>query len=72
MGVTLDGRLIPGPASDQMAWGSLYELALRIAEEHGASIPAGARDVGRYDFYDRVTKSVDEISLSWKGKLPVH
>ncbi|MFG2886496.1 hypothetical protein ACGFYV_30045 [Streptomyces sp. NPDC048297] len=64
-----DSRVIPGPATDQMAWGEVYELALRIAEEHGATIPDTARDVGRYDFYNRVVKSADEITISWKGKI---
>jgi hypothetical protein len=67
--VVQEGRVIPGSASDQMAWGSLYELALQIAEEHGATIPATARDVGRYDFYSRVTESTDEIMLHWKERL---
>ncbi|WP_225825559.1 hypothetical protein [Streptomyces naphthomycinicus] len=62
-------RVIPGPASDQMAWGEVYELALRVAEEHGATIPQVARDVGRYDFTNRVHRSTDEITLSWKGKV---
>ena len=70
--MTSDGRVIPGPVSEQMAWGEVYELALRIAEEHGATVPDAARDVGRYDFYDRVTKSSDEIVLSWKGKIAPH
>lgn len=62
------GRVISGPVSEEMAWGEVYELALRIAELHGAVIPAVARDVGRYDFMNRVNKSTDEITLSWKEK----
>ncbi|MFJ6659734.1 hypothetical protein ACIQNG_25775 [Streptomyces sp. NPDC091377] len=67
--MTPDARVIPGPVSEQMAWGELYDLALRIAEEHGATIPGSARDVGRYDFLARVDRSADEITLHWNGKM---
>lgn len=67
--MTADSRIITDPASEQMAWGEVYELALRIAMEHGATVPDRARDVGRYEFYDRVSKSTDEITLSWKGRV---
>lgn len=62
--------MIPGPVSEEMAWGAVYELALEVAKRHGATVPDAARDVGRYDFMQEVTKSADGLRLEWNEPRP--
>ncbi len=54
--------------SDDMAWDRVYQLALRVAEEHGAQISEAARVVGEYNFLQRVRTSPDGVVLVWTGK----
>lgn len=61
-------RVIDGPMSDEMAWSRVYELAMTIAEEHGAVIPDSARQVGPYAFTQVITKSPEQIGLTWNGR----
>ncbi|MFE6404791.1 hypothetical protein [Streptomyces alboflavus] len=63
-----ESGVIKGPMSDQMAWASIYELALEVAERFGATVPAAARDVGRYEFHEVVLNVADGWRLAWNGK----
>ncbi|MEW2525759.1 MULTISPECIES: hypothetical protein [unclassified Streptomyces] len=54
--------------SDQMAWASLYELALSVAERLGATVPDAAREVGRYEFLEAVLNVDDGWRLDWNGR----
>ncbi len=60
--------VIKGPMSDQMAWASLYELALSVAERLGATVPDAAREVGRYEFLEAVLNVDDGWRLDWNGR----
>lgn len=62
------GRLITGPMTDQMAWSRIYELALQIAEQHGAVIPDNARVVGSYAFHQEINANISGLTLDWNGR----
>lgn len=57
-----------GAMSDDMAWDLVYQLALEVAGEHGATIPESARAVGVYNFLQRVRTSEHGFVLIWDHK----
>lgn len=63
-------KLIAGPMTDQMAWDRIYELALTVAQQHGAVIPDAAKVVGPYAFHQEVRLSVSGVTLDWNGRKP--
>ncbi|MFG3281616.1 hypothetical protein [Streptomyces sp. NPDC048111] len=59
---------VSGELTDEMAWARLYDLALSVAEEHGATIPESARAVGPYRFMQAITDMDNGLTLSWEGR----
>ncbi|MBX7464995.1 hypothetical protein K1Y80_02725 [Streptomyces sp. MAG02] len=59
---------VEGQLTDDMAWARLYDLALSVAEEHGATIPESARAVGPYRFMKAITDMDNGLTLSWEGR----
>ncbi|MCB5170377.1 hypothetical protein LG634_36995 [Streptomyces bambusae] len=62
-------RRIEGALTDQLAWDVLYQLALDIAERHGATVSAAARTVGPYGFVAAIEEMGTGLTLSWEGRL---
>lgn len=54
--------------SDQMAWNVVYQLALDVAEQHGATITPQARSVGPYAFSHAVSDPSQALGLTWEGR----
>lgn len=64
-----DAPAVAGPLTEQLAWDAIYQLALDVAEQHGATVPQAARVVGPYGFVQAIEDMGTGVSLSWEGRL---